>query len=333
MRVSIFSTVLRASLLASSLLALGVPATVVWSDVDHFDVILRSKDAAIWANLVKDIRALHELWLIDKPTLRIQGFKPNGQTLETFDDFAEIALPIIEDIRILFEPIDDDTVGLELALKIVQHPRFGGIENAHHAVSILDTLTGYFINLPSWIEGIISATGNIDNFGSNPLSVVFWLFGASLASSPSGKPRIVWDTTRPGFIRKLFLHLKLELQWAADEFETRAPMIEALTPDHSVEIESVFNSMVLWTGHYAQVVQRVLDDLNAIQGTKSFEAVYGTAGSPKANMKKILQQFKRPWNAPEQQFTLTEELQELREAEALRTEPAAAGIETNDESP
>ncbi|KAK6341368.1 hypothetical protein TWF696_008446 [Orbilia brochopaga] len=334
MRVGTIWTMVRVSILTSSLLAVGVHSAMVWSNVDHFDVILQSKeDAPLWAKLVKDIRAIHELWLLDKPTVRIEGFQyPGGKTPETFDDFALVALPIIEDVRMLLEPVDDDTVGLELALMILQQPPFN-IDNAADAASILDTLTGYFINIPNWIEGLVSGSQTIGDWNTNPLSAIFWLFGASVATSPtSGKSKIIWDTKRPAFIRKLFLHLKWNLEWAAEEFEAQAPLIEALAPEYSIETEKAFNSMVLWTGHYAQLIKRVLDDLAAIQMTESFEAVYDNSGSPSpVKPKRVIKQYKKP-KGGERQTSLVDGIKELRAGEALRTE-GGDRVETNDSSP
>ncbi|KAJ6263136.1 hypothetical protein Dda_1696 [Drechslerella dactyloides] len=329
MRVGILSAVIRTGLLVSSLLTLGVSGQVV-SNVDQFNVILKSKeDAALWVKLVKDIKAIQDLWLVDKATMRVDGVKyPGGKAPEIFDDYASVALSIVEEVRRLLEPTDDDTVGLELALEILARPPFN-IETAHHAVSILDTLTGYLLNIPTWIETIVSGSIGIDDFNTNPYASIFWLFGGSLRmSSTSAKPRVAWDPERPSFIRRLFLVLKLELDWATEEFEAQQPMLEALAPEFGVEGARAFNSLVLWTGHYAQLVKRVSDDLYAIRKSESFRAVYKNTGAAlPADLRKYFQKhLQLPARA--RQTSLVAGLNELRAAEVMRTEG-----ETIDSSP
>ncbi|EPS38245.1 hypothetical protein H072_8074 [Dactylellina haptotyla CBS 200.50] len=292
-------------------------AEIAWSSLDVFDILLHSKeDRELWAALTMEIKFIRDWYINYGPITRDPDHKYPAW-LKPWDELAVDALKIIEDVRVKFEPVDTDTEEFTYALAILEG-KFK-IDSELDAVTILDTLDGYLQDVPKWVKGVVNLVKGVQSYQVNPYSVIFWFFDGSLVRGTSGGDTMVsWQTSRPGDIRKLLLHSKLEFGWAGAEFQTQQEFLRTFSEDFDYPDLITLETLTTYCTYYSEKLRAMFEIVDRIRKSDAFKSLYEVSGFPlPRDLERFYNQYR---NMPpaQRRITLARDIVTLSDAEEVR---------------
>ncbi|KAK6543725.1 hypothetical protein TWF694_000459 [Orbilia ellipsospora] len=297
-----------------------ISARLVWSPLDIFDILtVKKSDVELWQALAYEITALQGWYEGFGVVTRIPG-KQYEEGVIPWDELAKDGLKILEDIRSRFEPTDSDIEEYEeVSQKLQDEDEFDDIEVPRNALMILDTMDGYLQDVGEWVQSLMPLLRNVELYRQNPYSVIFWLFGASMARLSAGpETQIFWETERPVEIRRVLLRLKWEFNWASAGFYTRLGFVAAFLPDFGFKERNTIETVAAFCAYYSESLSSIIYLIDEIRKTYSFKKVYKVSGYQLPNdLEKFYHRYQRLPRA-EQRMTLMEEVNTLSEAEETR---------------
>ncbi|KAF3183432.1 hypothetical protein TWF225_000176 [Orbilia oligospora] len=297
----------------------GVESKVAWSSIDLFDNLISTEHENVrWNKLATAIQELKQWPKYSGPATKVDVNVKPPRLAKPWEELVDTALGVIEDVRVQLEPVDTDMEALDRASNLLQELKLGSVLDVIRA---LDTVDGYFTSFPKWIAGLTGLITYVETYEKNPMSVVFWMFGASLGRLTSGgETMVIWQTDHPYEILSMFSRLQLELMEAGVDIRKGSELAEALAIDFGNKEWLAFQEMITYCIHYAGAATRTISAIEAIMQTKGFKSPYQQSGLMYPIPKELEEFYEKYKGIPpeKRRMTLLEDVNTMSEIEAMR---------------
>ncbi|KAK6518071.1 hypothetical protein TWF506_005233 [Arthrobotrys conoides] len=294
-----------------------VEPKVAWSSTDVFNPLISTKDdKARWNQLAAAIKELKK-WPVYY-ILAPDGSESPPIRVRPWEELAEIALGVIEDVRVQLEPVDIDTEALDQASDLLQKFELGSILDV---IISLDTVDGYLTDVPKWLAGLAGLITFGEAYEKNLMSIVFWMFGATFGSlTPGGEIMVIWETNHPYELLSMFLNIKLGFMEAGMDFEEILSIMEALAVDFGDKELLALQEIVAYCLHYEAAAKWTSSVIESIMKTGKFQLIYEQSNTLYPIPQELEGFYKKYESLPPGQraVTLLEEINTMSEIEEMR---------------
>ncbi|KAK6348165.1 hypothetical protein TWF718_005978 [Orbilia javanica] len=313
------ATILNVAVCFAVVFVTRVNSKVAWSLFDAFDILVSTKHENVrWYELATAIQELKQWSEYFGPTTWVNTGEDSPAWVRPWDELSEIALNVIEDVRVQLEPVDTNVEALDRALGVLEEFKLGSVSEV---ITALDTVDSYLTDVPKWLAGLTGLITSVESYEKNQMSVVFWMFGATLGRLTSGgETMIIWETNHPYDVLSMFSHLQLEFMEAAIDFRDTSYLIKALALEFGDKEWLALQDIMAYCAYYTGAARGIVSAIEAIMQTKGFKSLYKQSSIMYPIPQELESFYEKYKGLPpgQRRITLLQEVNTMSEIEAMR---------------